>query len=97
MSKGKDIYKIIDSKGRILIPKELRTAAVMEAGDIVRLGLQKGVVTAKKVNLIEVGDQPPEAMEAYVRAAVNEMTEETQINIAAHILELVERRKGVQL
>lgn len=96
MSKGKNIYKIIDCKGRILIPKELRNAAEMEAGDIVKLGLQKGTVTAKKVNLIEVGDQTPEAMEEYVRAAVKEMSEEKQINIAASILELVERRKELQ-
>ncbi|ACL77083.1 AbrB/MazE/SpoVT family DNA-binding domain-containing protein [Ruminiclostridium cellulolyticum] len=97
MSKSKNIYKIIDNKGRIYIPKELRTAAEMEPGDIVKLGLQKGTVTAKKVNLIEIGDQSPEAMEAYVRAALKEMSEETQINIAARILELVESRKGVQL
>ncbi|EGD45776.1 SpoVT/AbrB domain protein [Ruminiclostridium papyrosolvens DSM 2782] len=93
MSKGKNIYKIIDCKGRILIPKELRTAAEMEAGDIVKLGLHKGTVIAKKMNLIEVGDQTPEAREAYVRAAIKEMSEEKQINIAASILELVERRK----
>jgi len=94
MSKGKSIYKIIDSSGRILIPKELRAAADMEAGDIVKLGIQKGTVTAKKLDIIEVGDQSPEAVETYVKAAVKAMSEETQINIAAHILELLERGKG---
>jgi bifunctional DNA-binding transcriptional regulator/antitoxin component of YhaV-PrlF toxin-antitoxin module len=62
MSKAKPIYKILDDKGRVLIPKALRDAAEMEHGDIVRLGIQKGVVTAKKVDLVEIGDQSPEAV-----------------------------------
>ena len=91
--KAKPIYKILDEKGRVLIPKALRTAAEMEHGDIVRLGIQKGVVTARKVDLIEIGDQSPEAVEAFVRAAIRDMPEETQIGIAARLLELVEQRK----
>jgi len=92
--KAKPIYKILDDKGRVLIPKALRTAAEMDHGDIVRLGVQKGVVTARKVDLIEIGDQSPEAVEAFVRAAIRDMPEETQIGIAARLLELVEQRKG---
>ena len=94
--KAKPIYKIVDDKGRVLIPKALRTAAEMENGDIVRLEIQKGVITAKKVDLIEVGDQSPDAVEAFVRAAIRDMPEETQIGIAARLLELVEQRKGQQ-
>ena len=92
--KAKPIYKIVDGKGRILIPKELRAASGMDYGDIVRLSVQHGVVTAKKVDLIEVGDQSPEAVEAFVHAAIREMPEDTQISIAARLLELIEQRKG---
>lgn len=94
MNKAKPIYKILDDKGRVLIPKALRYAAEMEHGDIVRLGIQKGIVTAKKVDLIEIGDQSPEAVEAFVRSAIKFMPEETQIGIAARLLEPVEQRKG---
>jgi AbrB family transcriptional regulator, stage V sporulation protein T len=91
---SKAIYKIIDGKGRVLIPKEMRDASGMEYGDIVRLGIQDGRVSVKKVDLIEVGDQSPEAVEAFVHAAIREMPEETQITIAARLLELIEQRKG---
>jgi bifunctional DNA-binding transcriptional regulator/antitoxin component of YhaV-PrlF toxin-antitoxin module len=91
--KAKPIYKILDDKGRVLIPKALRTSAEIEQGDIVRLAVNKGVITAKKVDLIELGDQSPEAVEAFVRAAIRNMPEETQIGIAARLLELVEQRK----
>ena len=33
---NRPIYKLVDSKGRVLIPKNLREAAKMEYGDIVR-------------------------------------------------------------
>jgi len=92
--KAKPIYKIVDGKGRVLIPKELRAASGMDYGDIVKLGIHQGIVTAKKVDLIEVGDQSPEAVEAFVHAAIREMPEDTQIAIAARLLELVEQRKG---
>ena len=92
--KAKPIYKIVDGKGRVLIPKELRAASGMDYGDIVKLGIHQGVITAKKVDLIEVGDQSPEAVEAFVHAAIREMPEDTQIAIAARLLELVELRKG---
>ena len=92
--KAKPIYKIVDGKGRVLIPKELRAASGMDYGDIVKLNIHQGVVTAKKVELIEVGDQSPEAVEAFVHAAIREMPEDTQIAIAARLLELVEQRKG---
>ena len=60
--KNKPIYKLMDSKGRVLIPKELRTASGMDYGDIVRLGLSSGTVSVQKVDIIEIGDQSPEAV-----------------------------------
>ena len=92
--KAKPIYKIVDDKGRVLIPKELRSAAEMEHGNIVRLGIQKGVITAKRVDLIEIGDQSPEAVEAFVRTAIRDMPDETLISIAAKLLDIIEKRKG---
>lgn len=92
--KAKPIYKIVDGKGRVLIPKELRTASGMEYGDIVKLNINQGTVSVKKVDLIEVGDQSPGAVEAFVHAAIREMPEEKQISIAAKLLELIEQRKG---
>ena len=91
--KAKPIYKIVDGKGRVLIPKELRSSSGMDYGDIVRLGISQGTISIKKVDLIEVGDQSPEAVEAFVHAAIREMPEDTQISIAAKLLELIEQRK----
>lgn len=90
---SRPVYKIIDGKGRVLIPRELRAASGMEYGDIVRLELSDGRVSVKKIDIIEIGDKSPEAVEAYVSAAIREMPEEKQIAIAARLLELLQQRK----
>ena len=47
-------YRLMDQKGRILIPKELRDAASLECGGIIRLVLMNGCILIKKVELIKV-------------------------------------------
>lgn len=91
--KMKPIYKIMDGKGRVLIPKELRASSGMDYGDIVRVGINEGAVSVKKVDLIEVGDQSPEAVEAFIHAAIRDMPKEKQISIAARLLELIEKKE----
>ena len=91
--RNKPIYKLMDSKGRVLIPKELRTASGMDYGDIVRLGLSSGTVSVQKVDIIEIGDQSPEAVEAYVRAAVKTMPDDTRLSLISDLTALLQQKK----
>ena len=91
--KNKPIYKLMDSKGRVLIPKELRTASGMDYGDIVRLGLSNGTVSVQKVDIIEIGDQSPEAVEAYVRAALKTMPDDTRLSLISDLTALLQQKK----
>nr|WP_304058970.1 AbrB/MazE/SpoVT family DNA-binding domain-containing protein [Enterocloster clostridioformis] len=90
----KPIYKLIDSKGRVLIPKSMRDAAKMEYGDIVRLGLADGKVTVRKVDVVEAGDQSPEAVEAYVRAAFKSMPDSLRLELIGELSLLLQRQEG---
>ncbi len=92
---NKPVYKLIDGKGRVLIPKELRVAAGMDYGDIVHLGMSNGKVSIRKVDVIEVGDQSPEAVEAYVRAAFKTMPDDTRLSLIAELTELLKQKKEV--
>lgn len=38
-------YPIIDCKGRVLIPKEMRTASGLDYGDIVKMNVRQGAVS----------------------------------------------------
>ena len=90
---SKPVYKLVDSKGRVLIPKSLRDAAKMEYGDIVRLGLADGRVTVRKVDIVEVGDQSPKAVEAYVRAAFKSMPDSTRLEMIGELSSLLQSKK----
>ena len=91
---NKRIYKLIDAKGRVLIPKSLREAARLEYGDIVRLGLRDGKVTVRKVDVVEAGDQSPEAVEAYVRAAFKTMPDQVRLELIGELSALLQRKDG---
>lgn len=91
---SRPIYKLVDSRGRVLIPKNLREASKMEYGDIVRLGLADGRVSVCKVDIIEAGDQSPEAVEAYVRAAFKSMPDTTRLELISELSGLLRRTEG---
>lgn len=82
-------YRLMDSKGRILIPKEFREAASLECGGIVRLILTNGCIMVKKVELIEVGDQSETAVEAYVRAAIKSMPDAVRLSLIQDLSTLI--------
>lgn len=89
----KPMYKLMDGKGRVLIPKELRTVSGMDYGDIMRLELANGRVSVQKVDIIEIGDQSPEAVEAYVRAAFKTMPDDTRLSLISDLTVLLQQKK----
>ena len=86
----KPVYKLLDEKGRVLIPLEMRQKAEIEKGDILKVSINTGKIVISKVDILEVGKQDAEAVEAYVNAAVNSILNEditkTKIHIFLNIL-----------
>lgn len=91
----KEMYRIIDNRGRVYLPKELRLALGMENGSFVKLVESDGNLQLRKVHLIELGDHSPEAVEAYVSAAAAAMPREKQLQLAARLLELLKEKEEV--
>ncbi len=90
---NKPIYKIVDDSGRILLPKYLREQIQITYGDIVALGISDGKITIRKVDLIEVGDQSQEALEAYVRAAFKSMPDAVRLDMIAELSNLLQKKE----
>ena len=81
----KPVYKVLDEKGRVLIPLEMRQKAEMEKGDILKVSINTGKIVISKVDILEVGKQDAEAVEAYVHAAVKTMSQQWIICIHAQL------------
>ncbi len=93
----KPVYKLLDEKGRVLIPLELRQKAEMEKGDIVKVSVNAGKIVLSKVDIVEIGKQDKEAVEAYVNAAVKTMSHDKQVALAAKILKLAQQEGGAEV
>ncbi|MBR3823708.1 MAG: AbrB/MazE/SpoVT family DNA-binding domain-containing protein [Lachnospiraceae bacterium] len=88
---AKPVYKLLDEKGRVLIPFDMRQKAEMEKGDIVKVTINSGKIVISKVDIVEAGKQDIEMVEAYVHAAVKTMSHEKQVALAAKLLKLVQQ------
>lgn len=82
----KPVYKLMDQKGRVHIPKAIRDMLELDCGDFVKLLMGRNGLQLQKVHLIEVGDQSPEAVEAYIHAAVAVMAKDKQMELASRLL-----------
>lgn len=92
MAGTKRTYRVVDSKGRIYLPKDVRREAGIDSGDIIRLEADNGGwIGIMKVELIEAGDQSQEAMEAYVRAAIRQMTDSTRMGLLSELAGLMQK------
>ena len=49
----KNSYKVIDSKGRVYLTKELRDKLNVDIGDIVKVEFNKDNINIKKIEIIE--------------------------------------------
>jgi len=87
----KPVYKLLDEKGRVLIPLDMRQKAEMEKGDIVKVTINSGKIVISKVDIVEAGKQDAETIEAYVHAAVKTMSHEKQVALAAKLLKLMQQ------
>ena len=46
----KPVYKLLDEKGRVLIPLEMRQKAEIEKGDILKVSINTGKIVISKVH-----------------------------------------------
>lgn len=83
---SQSVYKVMGKNGRIYLPRELQNEMEIQRGDIIKLIPVKDGVQIKKVHLIEMGDKSPEAVEAFVHAAASAMSRDSQMELAARLL-----------
>jgi hypothetical protein len=77
------------------VPGAILIAAGMDYGDIVRLGVANGKVSVRKVDIIEVGDQSLETVEAYVRTAFKTMPDDTRLSLITELTGLLRQKREV--
>ena len=59
-----------------------------------KLSVSSGKIMVSKVDIVEMGSQDPQAVEAYVNAAVKHMSPAKQVALAARILKFAQQEGG---
>jgi len=73
---GKPVFKIIDAKGRVTIPKAVRENSGIASGDVVTIIRGRGSIVVKKAFVLEEDKLSLSAKEAYAQAVLRELPQE---------------------
>lgn len=92
----KEFYQIIDSRGRVYLPKQLKDMLELDNGDIIKWTVNDQQLQLQKVLLIEVGDQSEDALEAYVSAVLPTLSRDRQLALATQLLKQINREDKKQ-
>ena len=91
---SKPIFKVVDNKGRVLIPQELRALSGIERGGIVSMVVDRGRIAVKKAIVVDGDDMPMEAKECYVQSAVREFSGKALADLLEVIARLIQAQGG---
>jgi looped-hinge helix DNA binding domain, AbrB family len=73
---SKPVFKIIDAKGRVTIPKAMRESSGIASGDVVTIIRGRGSIVVKKAFVLEEDKMSLSAKEAYAQAVLRELPQE---------------------
>ena len=73
---SKPVFKIIDAKGRVTIPKEMRESSGIASGDVVTIIRGRGSIVVKKAFVLEEDKMSLSAKEAYAQAVLRELPQD---------------------
>lgn len=90
----KKFYKIIDDKGRIQLPNEIKKEADLNNGDIVTITIDGMVIKIKKTDIIDLRSESKDMLEARIIAAFKLLDQKDEKRVLKRIIEISEKKEG---
>ncbi|MEA4875646.1 AbrB/MazE/SpoVT family DNA-binding domain-containing protein [Anaerorhabdus sp.] len=87
------VIKVLDDKGRVVIPKELRDIASLQPGDVMKIIADTKGITLRKVGIVDHVVQSSQDIESVVQNALNSLSQSKQLKVAKTILQTLERNQ----
>lgn len=91
MKQNNVLVKVLDDKGRIPIPKDLRDIASFESGDVIKIIATPTEVTLRKVGIVDHISNSDKDIESSIKNGFNALPLKRQIAIAKSVIETLER------
>ncbi len=91
---NKPTFKLVDDKGRILIPAPLRASLGLTSGDVVAITAERGSVIVKKAVVVDRDTMPMAAKVAYAETVAREMDDNALTDLLELAVRLLQERKS---
>ena len=93
MKQNNTLVKVLDDKGRIAIPKDLRDIASFELGDVIKIIATPTEITLRKVGIVDYISNSEKDIESSIKNGFNALPLNRQIVIAKSVIDTLERTK----
>lgn len=93
MKNTKKIYKILDSQGRIILPRELREKADIQKGDIIELSVHDHAIIVEKLDVVKLNDDSLDNLHNTVISSAKKLDKKTLLILAKRLVEFAEKKE----
>ena len=90
---SKPIFKIVDERGRVVVPKNMRESVGIAIGDVVAVTVSKGSINVKKALVLEDSAMPMDAKIAYAETIAREMSTDALTDLLELAVKLLQEQK----
>ena len=91
---SKPTFKIVDERGRVVIPKNMRESVGITIGDVVAVTVSRGSINVKKAVVLEDSKMPMDAKIAYAETIAREMNTDALTNLLELAVKLLQEQKS---
>lgn len=93
MKNKKKIYKILDSQGRVVLPRELREEVDIKKGDIIEFSVRDNAIIVEKLDVIKLNDDSLESLLNTVISTAKKLDKGSLLMLTKKLVEFAEKKE----
>ena len=94
MKQTQTAIKVLDDKGRLVIPKDLRDLPSFQSGDVIKIIASPQEIILRKVGIVDHTPNDDKDIESSIHNAFNALPLKRQIAFAKSVIETLERTQS---
>lgn len=93
MKNTKKIYKILDSQGRVVLPRELREEVDIQKGDILELSVRDNAIIVEKLDVVKLNDDSLDSLLNTVISTAKKLDKGSLLMLTKRLVEFAEKKE----
>lgn len=93
MKNTKKIYKILDSQGRVVLPRELREEVDIQKGDIIEFSVHDNAIIVEKLDVVKLNDDSLDSLLNAVISTAKKLDKGSLLMLTKRLVEFAEKKE----